>query len=84
MGMASQPEAPIDTTLLKSRQWVADIVYFPLTTRLLSDARSHGCATLDGSGMAVFQAAAAFQIFTGHLPDVSRMLRSFLEFPAAV
>jgi len=77
MGMLSCPEAPLDTSLLDARQWVADIVYFPLETTLLRDARRLGCATLDGSGMAVYQAAAAFQIFTGRIPDVPRMLRSF-------
>ena len=77
MGMLGCPEAPIDTSLLEARQWVADIVYFPLETTLLREARRRGCATLDGSGMAVYQAAAAFQIFTGRVPDVPRMLSSF-------
>jgi shikimate dehydrogenase len=77
MGMSSCPEAPVDALLLEARQWVADIVYFPLETMLLREARRRGCATLDGSGMVVHQAAAAFQIFTGHTADVPRMLRSF-------
>jgi shikimate dehydrogenase len=81
MGMSSHPEAPIATALLDPRQWVADIVYFPLETRLLREARERGCVTLDGSGMAVHQAAAAFEIFTGLKPDVTRMLKSFLGFP---
>jgi shikimate dehydrogenase len=65
MGMATHPQSPIDTRLLDPRQWVADIVYFPLETELLRAARARGCRTLDGSGMAVYQAAAAFEIFTG-------------------
>jgi shikimate dehydrogenase len=77
MGMLGSPEAPINTTLIEARQWVADIVYFPLETALLREARRRGCATLDGSGMVVHQAAAAFHIFTGHMADVPRMLRSF-------
>lgn len=80
MGMANHPEAPINTSLLQARQWVADIVYFPLETALLREARKLGCATLDGSGMVVRQAAAAFEIFTGRAPDVARMLQSFLNF----
>jgi shikimate dehydrogenase len=83
MGMLSHPESPIDTSALQPRQWVADIVYFPLETRLLHEAHLRGCATLNGSGMAVHQAAAAFEIFTGRVPNVSRMLQSFLEFPVA-
>jgi shikimate dehydrogenase len=80
MGMAAHPGAPIDTSKLSSRQWVADIVYFPLETELLRAARARGCATLDGSRMAVYQAAAAFEIFTGRKADRARMLKSFMEF----
>jgi shikimate dehydrogenase len=57
--------------------WVADIVYMPLETELLRYARELGCRTLDGGGMAVFQAAASFQLFTGRQPDAERMLRHF-------
>ena len=83
MGMADDPRAPIDASLLMPRQWVADIVYFPLETELLRAARARGCPTLDGSGMAVRQAAAAFEIFTGRRANVPRMLRSFEEFEVA-
>jgi len=80
MGMAAHPEPPIDAAQLMSRQWVADIVYFPIETQLLRAAKARGCATLDGSGMAVYQAAAAFDIFTGRTADRPRMLRSFMEY----
>jgi shikimate dehydrogenase len=83
MGMAATPQAPIDTSRLTPRHWVADIVYFPIETELLRAARARGCATLDGSGMAVYQAAAAFEIFTGRRADRSRMLRSFIEYSDA-
>jgi shikimate dehydrogenase len=80
MGMAANPLPPFDTSRLAPRHWVADIVYFPLETQLLRAARSRGCRTLDGSGMAVYQAAAAFEIFTGRKADRPRMLRSFIEY----
>lgn len=80
VGMAAYPGTPFDTSLLSSAQWVADIVYFPLQTQLLKDAQAQGCATLAGSGMAVFQAADAFDIFTGHTADRTRMLESFEAF----
>lgn len=82
MGMAATPQPPIDTSHLTARHWVADIVYFPLETELLRAARSRGCRTLDGSGMAVYQAAAAFEIFTGRTANRERMLRSFMEYSA--
>lgn len=78
MGMAAYPAPAIDPALILPRHWVADIVYFPLETRLLSIARERGCRVLDGSGMAVGQAALAFTIFTGHPADKARMQASFL------
>ena len=59
--------------------WVAEIVYFPLETELLRAARALGCRTVDGGGMAVFQAAEAFRLFTGRVPDIERMLQSFRD-----
>jgi quinate/shikimate dehydrogenase (NAD+) len=84
MGMAANPQAPIDTSTLSPGQWVADIVYFPIETELLRAARARGCATLDGSRMAVYQAASAFEIFTGRKADRSRMLASFIAFSGTV
>ena len=57
--------------------WVAEIVYFPLETELLREARRLGCRTMNGSGMAVFQAVEAFRLFTGIAPDAERMQRHF-------
>jgi shikimate dehydrogenase len=76
-GMAAHPGAPIDLELLRPGLWVADIVYRPLETELLRAAREAGCPTLDGGGMVVFQAAEAFELFTGVEPDRERMLRHF-------
>ena len=78
MGMTKHPGTAIPEHLLRSTLWVADIVYFPLETQLLRAARSIGCRTLDGGGMAVFQAARAFEIFTGRTADSERMRRQFV------
>jgi shikimate dehydrogenase len=77
VGMARYPGLPLPAALLRPSHWVAEIVYFPLETELLRAARALGCATLDGGGMAVFQAAGAFRLFTGLEPDAGRMLRHF-------
>ncbi|MDB5707651.1 MAG: aroE [Sphingomonas bacterium] len=79
IGMVNYPGAAVPVDLLRPSLWVADIVYFPLETQLLREARRRGCRTLDGGGMVVFQAAAAFDIFTGVTADRERMLRSFVE-----
>ncbi|MDQ4503601.1 shikimate dehydrogenase [Sinomonas sp. ASV322] len=79
VGMAAHPGAPFDTSLLDARQWVADIVYRPIETQLVRDARAAGCRVLDGGRMAVGQAVDAFRIFTGIEPDAERMRAHFLE-----
>ncbi|MGK9168883.1 shikimate dehydrogenase [Inquilinus limosus] len=76
-GMAKYPGLPLPAELIKPRHWVAEIVYFPLETELLRVARARGCRTLDGGGMAVFQAVEAFRLFTGITPDAERMTRHF-------
>ena len=81
-GMAKLPGLPLPAELITPRLWVAEIVYFPLETELLRVARAKGCATLDGGGMAVFQAVGAFRHFTGLEPDAERMRAHFLTMVA--
>lgn len=76
-GMQTHPGPPLAPDRLHPGLWVADVVYRPLETELLGHARMLGCRTLDGGGMAVFQAALAFELFTGVRPDRDRMLRHF-------
>lgn len=83
-GMAAHPGLPLPAELLHPGLWVADVVYRPLETELLRTARAAGCVTLDGGGMAVFQAADAFRLFTGQEPDSTRMLADFRQLTGAV
>ncbi|MFE9443885.1 shikimate dehydrogenase [Streptomyces sp. NPDC006602] len=83
-GMAAHPGLPFPAELLHPGLWVAEVVYRPLETELLRSARALGCATLDGGGMAVFQAADAFRLFTGREPDSTRMLADIAELAGAV
>lgn len=76
-GMQKYPGIPVPSESLQPPLWVAEIVYVPLLTELLRTARQHGCRTLDGDGMAVFQGAMAFNLFFGVEPDVARMQRRF-------
>lgn len=77
IGMARHPGSAVPRELLRPELWVADIVYFPRDTELLRTARAAGCRTLDGGGMAVYQAVRAFEIFTGRTADAERMRRHF-------
>jgi shikimate dehydrogenase len=76
-GMEGHPGLPLPVESLRPTLWVADIVYRPLDTELLTAARARGCRVLDGGRMVVFQAADSFRLFTGVEPDVARMLRHF-------
>ncbi|MEV7553210.1 shikimate dehydrogenase [Amycolatopsis sp. NPDC089917] len=76
-GMAAYPGSPVPPEALRPGMWVADIVYRPLETALLKQARGRGCRTLHGGGMVVYQAADSFRLFTGAEPDADRMLRHF-------
>ena len=78
-GMAAHPGMALPAEWLHSRLWVAEVVYFPLETELLKAARACGCRTLDGAGMAVWQAVEAFRLFTGREASAERMRRFFDE-----
>jgi shikimate dehydrogenase len=77
VGMAKYPGLPFPRELLEARHWVADIVYFPADTALLRFARELGCRTMAGTGMAVYQAVKAFELFTGIVPDRDQMVDHF-------
>ena len=77
IGMAHHPGTPIDPAFLRPELWVSDVIYRPIETELLRQARARGCATLDGGGMAVFQAVDAFRLITGREADSARMTRHF-------
>ncbi len=72
-GMAKLPGLPLPAALLHAGLWVSEVVYFPLETELLREARARGCAVSDGGGMAVGQAIGAFELFTGRAADAARV-----------
>jgi shikimate dehydrogenase len=75
IGMRSHPGTPVSVDMLHDNQWVADVVYMPVETQLLHEASARGLPTLGGVGMCVFQAAEAFELITGRVPDTERMFR---------
>jgi shikimate dehydrogenase len=74
-GMAAHPGSAVPADALHPRLWVAEVVYMPLETELLANARERGCRTLDGVAMVALQAAGSFELFTGERADRERMLR---------
>jgi len=83
VGMDKLPGMPVPEPLLRSELWVADIIYFPMETELLSKARALGCTTMDGTNMAVFQAVKAFELISGRPADATRMMAHFQQLAAA-
>jgi shikimate dehydrogenase len=73
IGMTGHPGLPFATGALTPRHWVADVVYRPLETALLTAARAAGCQVLDGGAMLVAQAAGTLALLTGAAPDLARM-----------
>jgi shikimate dehydrogenase len=81
-GMDAHPGTAVPAELLDPRLWVAELVYLPLETQLLRDARERGCRTLDGGAMVALQAAGSLELFTGTHPDRERMLHHVDELAA--
>jgi len=75
IGMPAHPGTPLPAELLHPGLWLVDIIYSPIETALLKAARDRGLRAVNGTAMCVFQAAAAFELITGRVPDTGRMLR---------
>jgi shikimate dehydrogenase len=69
-------ESPIPKELLKRRTMVMDIVYKPLETRLLHEAKEKGCLTINGLEMLVRQGAIQFEIWTGKKLEIGRIKKA--------
>lgn len=69
----------IPRELFRPDQVVFDVVYTPLTTRLLADARDRGCLVIPGVEMFLNQAVLQFEHFTGVPAPVKVMRRVLME-----
>jgi shikimate dehydrogenase len=77
VGMLPDRGTPVPDGLLHAGLWVADAVYSPLWTPLLTAAREKGARVLTGRELAIYQAVNAFELFTGHVPSASEMGMAF-------
>lgn len=78
LGMTGQPPLDLDLTDLPQSALVTDIVYSPLETPLLGNARAKGCAVVDGLGMLLHQAVPGFEAWFGPRPKVTPQLRELV------
>jgi len=76
LGMVGKPELRVPLDGLRPEQVVTDLVYAPLETRLLREARAAGATVVDGLGMLLHQAVPAFERWFGVKPEVDEALRA--------
>lgn len=80
VGMSPDVDAiPVAADSLRPERVVMDIIYNPLTTRLLREAAAIGCKTVDGVAMFVYQGAAQFEMWTGQKAPVDVMRKVVLD-----
>ncbi|WP_423065707.1 shikimate dehydrogenase [Devosia sp. CN2-171] len=79
IGMHESRFDDLDLGLLPETALVTDIVYVPLMTPLLADARAVGVRTVDGLGMLLHQAVPGFEAWFGVRPEVTAELRQKVE-----
>jgi quinate/shikimate dehydrogenase (NAD+) len=77
IGMLPDRGTPVPDALLRRDMWVADAVYTPLWTPLLTAAKAKGAAIMTGRELAIHQAADAFELFTGFKPSMSELGNAF-------
>jgi shikimate dehydrogenase len=73
---ASEGQSPLEAGLIPKRALVYDVVYNPIETPLLSDARRAGARTLSGLAMLVYQGALAFELWTGREAPIDIMFEA--------
>jgi len=78
LGMTGQPALEIRLDALPVGATVYDVVYAPLETNLLAEARARGNRTVDGLGMLLHQAQPGFEAWFGVRPEVDKDLRDFV------
>jgi len=78
LGMRGRPALDLSLASLPPTAVVIDIVYAPLETGLLREARARGNPTVDGLGMLMHQARPGFAAWFGMMPEVTPELRAYL------
>ena len=78
LGMTGQPPLAVDLGAMSRGSAVIDIVYRPLETALLAQAKALGLKAIDGLGMLLHQAQPGFAAWFGVEPKVTPQLRAHL------
>jgi shikimate dehydrogenase len=79
MGMKHSPtesQSPLEAALIPKNALVYDVVYNPVETPLLAEAKKAGARTLAGLAMLVYQGALAFKLWTGEEAPIDIMFEA--------
>jgi shikimate dehydrogenase len=76
LGMVGKPSLKLSLEKLPSNALVTDIVYAPMETILLKNAKARGNPVVDGLGMLLHQGRPGFEAWFGHKPEVTIDLRA--------
>ena len=72
-------DTPIKTEKINENHVVMDIIYNPLETKLLKNAKDNGATTISGTNMLINQGITAFEIFTDRTPSYESFEKALLE-----
>ena len=78
-GMHGNPPLDLDLAALPRQALVSDVIYVPLETPLLAQARARGNPTVNGLGMLMNQARPAFEAWFGVMPEITPELQQIME-----
>jgi len=78
LGMTGKPALEFDLTNINPRALVSDLIYAPLETQLLKDARARGCDVVGGIGMLLHQGVPGFEAWFGKRPLVDEELEALV------
>ena len=78
-GMQGKNDFSLNFSSMRHGLSVIDLVYNPLETKLLAEAKSHGCRVLNGMPMLLNQAALSWKLWLGMKPDITDEIIRFVE-----
>ena len=81
--MLGEPSMKIDLSVLTADVIVTDIIYTPLATPILKQAKELFLKTVDGLGMLLHQNTIVFKRWFGHKPEVTKEVRNHILFKLA-
>jgi len=80
VGMSPRTEESlVNRHMIRPKTTVFDIIYNPLETKLINEAKAAGAKTIGGAKMLVYQGALSFEIWTGIKAPVDEMLKAVIR-----